>query len=124
LQSINYRHLNPDPIPSFYKFKLGGSTSLRGWKDTDDINPEGGMIRFQSNFEFRFPIFWLFGGEIFFDTGKLNDSVYKSIFQNWLWDAGMGITINSPIGPVRVDMAFPQGNWSEPTILLSILYLF
>ncbi|MFQ6610002.1 MAG: BamA/TamA family outer membrane protein, partial [Fidelibacterota bacterium] len=124
LHSINYRNENTSQLPSFYKFKLGGNTSLRGWRDTDDINPDGGMIRFQSNLEFRYPIIWLIGGELFLDMGKLADNFDGSIFKRWNWDIGTGLTVNTPIGPVRTDIAFPEGNWSEPMVLLSILYLF
>ncbi len=124
LHSINYKNENSDPLPPFYKFKLGGSTSLRGWRNTDEINSDGGMIRFQSNFEFRYPLFWLIGGELFLDMGKLADQFDKTLSDGWYWDVGTGITVNSPIGPVRTDVAFPQGNWSDPMVLLSILYLF
>ncbi len=111
-------------LPAFYKFKLGGSTSLRGWRDTDDFDENGGMLRHQVNMEIRYPLFWLLGGELFIDAGKLADEFNSEQFKNWDWDVGTGITISTPIGPARIDVAWPYAHWSEPTVLLSVLYLF
>ena len=118
------REMNNKELPSFYKYKLGGSTSLRGWQNTDDINENGGLIRLQSNFDLRFQIYKLIGGEVFFDAGKLTDEFDKDILNNWNWDIGFGMIFQTPIGPARLDMAFPYAEWSDPTVSLAILYLF
>jgi outer membrane protein insertion porin family len=118
------KEMNNRDLPSFYKYKLGGSTSLRGWQTTDGINEDGGLIRLQSNFDIRFQIYKLIGGEVFFDAGKLANEFDNKIFDDWNWDVGFGITFLTPIGPTRLDTAFPYAEWSNPTVSLAILYLF
>ncbi len=110
------------------KFYLGGNTSLRGWRDVDDYNSEfgldGGIAMLQANMEIRFPIIWWFGGEIFIDSGKLDDQISKDLLRKWSWDVGAGLTVETPIGPVRIDYAYPEARKTSPTVLISLLYMF
>ena len=72
------------------KFYLGGSSSLRAWDPLkflteidvgndlvgngyDRIIPKGMLTRLLINIEVRFPIYRLFGGEVFLDGGQLTD---------------------------------------------------
>ena len=99
--------------PVYEKFYLGGETSLRGWRDrkliTDDHELKGTAIgkniKVLTNAEIRFPLFWLIGGEIFIDGGNLADSFSDLKDQTYRWDAGIGLTIASPLGPFRIDYA-------------------
>ncbi len=111
------------------KFYLGGSNSLRGWNmlryrtDSNGL-PVGDIIRIMNNWEIRFPLFWILGGEIFVDGGHIYDS-YDNISLNKLsWDSGFGITLVTPLGPVRLDAARPlekNANWQ---IQLGVQYIF
>lgn len=111
------------------KFYLGGSNSLRGWKMLryrTDINgyPEGDIIRILNNWEIRFPLFWLLGGEIFIDGGHIFDS-YDNISLNELsWDGGFGITLATPLGPVRLDAAHPLEKNTGWQVQLGVQYIF
>lgn len=88
-----------DETPDYEKFYLGGGTSMRAWKDMKFHPSSGGDFKFLTNAEIRFPLFWILGGEIFIDGGSL-------VFGNKIrWDAGMGLTITTPLGPIRVDYA-------------------
>jgi len=118
-----------DETPSYEKFYLGGGTSLRGWSERN-FNKDGGDIKVLTNFEIRFPLFWLLGGEIFIDGGMLPKyeiiSDRKSLSQpKYRWDAGFGLTIATPLGPIRIDMAKrlgeKKGSYETP---LSIAYAF
>jgi len=110
-------------IPSFNKFHLGGQTSLRGWYSSNDFEPEpstGGNVRYLFNSEIRFPLYARLGGELFFDVGSLRDSDSPMLYD---WDAGFGLTINTGLGPARIDAAYKRAV-GKPTILFSLLYMF
>ena len=111
------------------KFYLGGSNSLRGWDmlryRTDGNNvPVGDIIRIMNNWELRFPLFWILGGEIFIDCWHIYSS-YDDISLNKLsWDSGFGITLATPLGPVRLDMAHPLEKNTNWRIHLGVQYIF
>ncbi len=92
-----------EETPDYEKFFLGGATSLRGWEDTE-FNPDGGNIKVLTNAEIRFPLFWILGSEIFIDGGSLTSDI-NSLYTAYLWDAGFGLTIATPLGPIRIDYA-------------------
>ena len=95
----------------YEKFYLGGSSSLRGWDmlkfKTDDGMPDGDIIRLMMNWEIRFPLFWLLGGELFIDGGYLTDSFRNQSIDQIEWDGGFGITLMTPLVPLRLDFAIP-----------------
>ena len=95
----------------YEKFYLGGSSSLRGWdmlkfKQEND-SPMGDVIRLMMNWEVRFPLFWIFGGELFIDGGYLTDSFGNQSMDRMKWDGGFGISLLTPIIPFRIDFAIP-----------------
>jgi outer membrane protein insertion porin family len=96
-------------------FYLGGSTSMRGWDygrfpdPTKDDEPIGDEIRLLFNGELRFPLIWNFGGEIFVDGGSLTDNISELNINSIKWDIGVGITLRTVLGPVRLDYAIPVG---------------
>ncbi len=118
------------PIDRFY---LGGANTVRGYdRDycpplglltkpipaphvglppaADDLwryVPQGGRTMVNCNFEFRFPIYYELQGAIFADTGLLvKDSMMQDAPDNMLGGAGFGFRYNTPIGPIRFDLAF------------------
>ena len=100
-------------IPYEDRFYSGGSSSLRGWqraelgpKDSEG-KPLGGKSVFESNIEFRYPIYSLISGVAFIDYGNvwINELTYN--FNELRYSAGCGLRIATPIGPVRIDLALP-----------------
>jgi len=93
--------------PVYEKFYLGGSSSLRGWKErqliTRDDLPMGDDIKLLTNIEIRFPLFWLLGGELFLDGGNLAPDITSFRHAIYRWNTGFGVTIATPLGPVRID---------------------
>jgi outer membrane protein insertion porin family len=97
-------------LPPYEAFALGGTTSVRGYND-------GGLGTGRSyltaSAEYRFPIFSIVGGEIFGDYGT-DLGTASSVPGNPAGSRGkpgsglgygVGLRIQSPIGPIRVDYA-------------------
>ncbi|MBN2282123.1 MAG: BamA/TamA family outer membrane protein [Candidatus Marinimicrobia bacterium] len=102
--------------PEYEKYYLGGATSLRGWenqrfltKSSEDGSEIGDRKRLKvlTNFELRFPIYWLLGGELFFDGGNLVSDIKSLRSQQYMWNFGIGLTLATPLGPARVEFARP-----------------
>lgn len=114
-------------LARYDRFALGGSTSLRGWQSPNKFAPNGGTIRGLANLEWRFPLFWILGGEIFADGGGL--FAYPDTGDlEWVkgWDYGVGLLFQTALGPIRIDVAIPQGaGWApEPTYQVAFLHTF
>ena len=115
----------------FEKFYLGGAKSLRGWNALQfpeerkkDIHLNGDEIRFLTSYELRFPILGPLGAEIFIDGGQLWDSNSTISLSELSWDAGVGITYLSPLGPIRFDYAFQMDNPKIGVKQWGVLYAF
>ncbi len=112
------------------KFYLGGSSSLRAWEalkfltDNDENTPRGELIRLLLNWEIRFPIVWLLGGEIFLEGGQLTDKINKVALKSIHWGRGFGITLASPLGPIRLDYARRFDKPGSGRLNLGFLYIF
>lgn len=97
----------------FEKFYLGGSNTLRAWKPLLLLDhevggkqfPLGKTMKILTNWEVRFPLVWLLGGTFFTDGGTITDSYQDLTRSKFYWDYGLGINLNTPFGPVRLDFA-------------------
>ena len=99
---------------SYEKFYLGGSSNMRGWeilkyKTEDGFSgtPVGGIYRFLTNLELRIQLNENLGINIFYDGGILSDNYQNFIKSQIGWNTGIGLTIGTPLGPVRLDYAIP-----------------
>ena len=112
------------------KFYLGGSSSLRAWEalkfltDNDEDIPRGELIRLLLNWEIRFPIVWLLGGEIFLEGGQLTDKINNVALKSIQWGRGFGLTLASPLGPIRLDYACRFDKPGSGQLNLGFLYIF
>ena len=113
---------------SYEKFYLGGSTSMRAWDvlrfKENDNSPAGKTIRIMSNVELRSFFYKDYGFTIFSDGGLLEDNFSNISFDNMKWDAGLGLTVKTPLGPARLDYAFQIKNKGRRKIQLGVQSLF
>ncbi|OPX33580.1 hypothetical protein B1H10_05550 [candidate division KSB1 bacterium 4484_188] len=100
-------------IPLLERFYLGGASSVRGYSEqllgpvSFDENGRasalGGKLFLLGNFELRFPVFWLFWGEIFFDAGNVWAETNLLKLNEIKPASGLGVALVTPFGPIRFD---------------------
>lgn len=129
MTGLGYAYGNSTAMPFERLFWAGGSNSLRAWKarsvgpgsmpidTTFSIPNQNGDFKLEANIEYRFPLFSVFRGAIFFDAGNVwtlrensNDSggngqfhindFYKTIALN----TGVGIRLDIKFVVIRLDM--------------------
>ena len=98
------------------RFYLGGASSLRGWgrhkitSFTENGFPVGGNTMIEGSAELRFPIYGILHGVTFMDAGNVWAGSYEYGFDRLHYNAGVGLRVKTPIGPVRLDFATPVIN--------------
>ncbi len=103
-------------IPLTERFFLGGASSVRGYPEqllgpvSYDLSGRpvalGGKLMVLGNVELRFPIFWLFWGEIFFDAGNVWAENRDFRVTDIRTTSGAGMAFITPVGPIRFDYGF------------------
>lgn len=86
---------------------LGGGgimNAMRGYK----LNRFVDKGKFLFNAEYRFPIVWRLGGNLFVDTGTVWPSLDKIHFKNVAFDWGWGLRFYLPDFVARFDMGFSE----------------
>ena len=71
--------------------------------------PVGGDMLFMVNTEARFPIGLLsgLGGALFYDGGNVYNNInLRQLASNYTNTVGIGLTYNTPVGPVRFDVGY------------------
>ena len=106
---------NSTEVPLFDRFFIGGSRSVRGFRNRDigpvDENnePLGGDTMAYQNTEVTFPIIDRVRGAVFNDLGFLDARPfrYSAAVPEMNAALGVGLRLNLPIGPLRLDYAIP-----------------
>lgn len=104
-------------VPVEERFYSGGSTSNRGWSYSqlgplrESGSPAGGKSLLELNLEIRHPIVWRLDGAVFMDVGNVWTKSFNYPLNGFAYSAGTGLRINTPIGPVRIDLSRPL--WNE-----------
>ena len=105
-------------LPPYEAFILGGSNSVRGFGDGEVGN---GRSFFQATAEYRFPIFRIVGGALFFDYGTTlgsdddvpgSPSVVRDLPGSG-FGYGVGVRVQSPLGPIRIDYGINDDGGNE-----------
>ena len=115
---IFHRHVS-SIMPS-ERFYLGGANSIRSYEtdrcpplgnlEPENENgcfvPQGGKSMFNGNIELRIPVYKGLGITIFNDFGALSSSSLADVKPNEIMGGtGLGVRYNTPIGPLRFDIA-------------------
>jgi outer membrane protein insertion porin family len=111
-----------DEVPIFDRLYLGGANNLRGFNfrevgPVDDFdNPIGGSSLGYITFEVTFPIMSRVRGAVFSDLGFVNSTAYDFSSSDLNADIGVGLRLDLPIGPIRVDYGYPvmHDGWNGP----------
>ena len=97
-------------IPPYEAFCLGGGNSVRGYYDCD---LGVGKSFAEATIEYRFPIFSIISGEVFFDAGT-TFGTQADIPGNpggllgkkgEGYSPGVGLIVTTPVGPLRLEVA-------------------
>jgi len=98
-----------DELPPSIRFFTGGDNSIRGYA-YDSLGPEneegtviGGRYLMVGSIEFEHSIINKWSAAVFYDVGNAVDDFSDSLKQG----AGFGLRWASPVGPFRLDLAFP-----------------
>ncbi len=100
-------------VPIFDRLYLGGANNLRGFNfrnvSPKDKNgePIGGRSLARFTAEYTFPVVDRVRGAVFYDTGIVNSGAYDFGFGHIASDVGLGVRLDLPIGPVRIDYGIP-----------------
>lgn len=102
-------------VPLFDRFFIGGSRSVRGFGNrdigpVDDNNePLGGDTMAYANIELTFPIMDRVRGAVWNDVGFLDARAfhYEDAWNEMNMAIGVGLRLNLPIGPLRLDYGLP-----------------
>src|SRR5438876_10840956 len=104
---------NGTDVPIYERLFLGGSNNLRGFPfrevgpQDENGEPTGGQSMARTTIEWTFPIIEKARGAVFYDTGFVNTSSWAFGFNHIASDIGVGIRLDLPIGPLRLDYGYP-----------------
>jgi len=101
-----------DAVPADIRFYVGGGGSVRGYEyqsvgPLEGTDPVGGRSFFLVNAEARWKITERYGMVLFVDGGSAYADVLAGSGETPRWGAGLGLRYYSPLGPFRIDVAFP-----------------
>ena len=100
-------------LPPYEAFVVGGSNSVRGYPEGEVGN---GRAYLQGTVEYRFPVFKIVGGALFADYGTVlgtdsnvpgEPSIVRGLPGSG-FGYGLGVRVQSPLGPIRVDYAINE----------------
>lgn len=112
-----------DKVPPTWRFFAGGDRSVRGYdyRSLGPLDDEGKAIggtrlltgSIEGDWQFR----ERWSGAVFVDAGNVGDD---DLLNNVPWSLGAGVRWYSPVGPIRLDLAFPQNGTSDFRVHISM----
>lgn len=135
---VTYGNSKDRSIPFDRMFYCGGANSMRGWiprtlgpgnkpEITDVTYPaQVGDMRLEANLEYRFPLWWIFQGALFFDVGNIwylrdvEDSNpeevfhFDSFYKQLGFNTGLGLRLDISYAILRFDLGLQLHNPNRP----------
>ncbi len=104
------------PVPKIKLFRLGGTSTLRGYKyDSLEVetqrNINGTLHLINYRWELQFPLREALGLGIFWDAGNLSVDVLRLL--DLRHSLGVGVRYETPVGSVNLDLAYKLGQISD-----------
>ncbi len=110
-----------DDIPIYDRMFLGGPRTIRGVEyrhvspfakaaggGADGSIPWGGQTLWLVNAEYTIPIVKMLRMAVFSDLGAVGEDEFDLDFSdNFAWSVGLGLRIDIPMFPIRLDFGFP-----------------
>ena len=107
-------------VPIFDKLFLGGANDMRGFRFrrvggrgnvVSGVNkgqePLGGRTLARATMEYTAPVVDKVRAAVFYDAGFVNETPYDFNSSAYNSDFGLGLRLDLPIGPVRIDYGVP-----------------
>jgi outer membrane protein insertion porin family len=101
-------------VPFYERYYLGGLYSLRGFKyrsisprEPGISEPIGGDTYWFGYAEYTIPIMERLRFALFYDIGDVQLAPYHFDFRNFSDNWGVGLRLNLPVGPLRLDYGIP-----------------
>lgn len=135
---VTYGNSKDRSIPFDRMFYCGGANSMRGWVPRT-LGPgnkpelkgvtypsQVGDVRLEANIEYRFPLWWILNGAIFFDVGNvwyLRDTEdsnpeevfhFNSFYKQLGFNTGLGIRLDLSYVILRFDLGMQLHNPDRP----------
>lgn len=135
---VTYGNSRGHSIPFDRMFYCGGANSMRGWvprtlgpgnkpEVLGSVYPsQVGDVRLEANLEFRFPVWGIFHGAVFFDAGNvwyLRDTEdsnpeevfhWNSFYKQLGFNTGLGVRIDVSFVIIRLDLGMQLHNPGRP----------
>lgn len=107
---------NFSKVPPDLRFFAGGDRSIRGYKyksispKDDDGKLTGASKLATGSLEYQYNVSGKWWGAVFVDSGEAVSDIRESNFKT---GAGLGVRWQSPVGPIKLDIARPIGDKEE-----------
>ncbi|MEJ4045745.1 autotransporter assembly complex protein TamA [Erwinia sp. SLM-02] len=108
-----------EKVPPDLRFFAGGDRSIRGYKykgisPRDDEGKLTGASKLATgSLEYQYNVTGKWWGAVFIDSGEAVNDIKQSNFKT---GAGFGVRWQSPVGPIKVDIARPIGDQDDRDI--------
>jgi len=103
-----------DSVPIYERFFAGGAYTVRGYEersigpiDSASEDPLGGEAMVVGNLEYVYPLFDFLKVAVFYDAGNVWSQVSDIGSGGFKSGVGLGVRINTPIGPIKLDYGVP-----------------